>query len=170
MQPLRGTLLSLCTLTGALLLSGCSPITPTSPTNATSQPKQDPAPSSSGPRSQGGQASAGAIQNVRQAAKRVGDGNELRNFAQAYTQHALANGRGPSNVQEIRDSLTPKMVKAFDTDGDYVVNWGIQNPSGNSILAYAKDGDAYGTRLAAKGDGAVVRMSKEELEQAKSKR
>jgi hypothetical protein len=108
---------------------------------------------------------------VRQAAKRVGDGNELHNFALAYTQFALANGdRGPSSVQEIRDSLTPKMARAFQPDGDYVVNWGVRNPSSSSILAYAKDADVYGTRLAAKGDGTVVRMSKEEFERAKSGR
>jgi hypothetical protein len=101
----------------------------------------------------------------------VGDENELRNFALAYTQFALANGdRGPSNVQEIRDSLTPKMAKAFQADGDYSVYWGIKNPSSNSILAYAKDPDAYGTRLAARGDGTVVRLNKEEFERATSGR
>jgi hypothetical protein len=108
---------------------------------------------------------------VRGAVKRVGDENDLRNFALAYTQHALANGdRGPSSVQEIRDSLTPKMVRAFQPDGDYEVNWGLKNPSSNSILAYAKDPDVYGTRLVAKGDGTVVRLTKQEFEQAKSGR
>jgi hypothetical protein len=107
---------------------------------------------------------------VRQAAKRVGDQNELHNFAVAYVTYALGSGQGPSNVQELRDSLTPKMVKAFQDDGDYVVHWGVRNPSGNSILAYAKDPDVYGTRLVAKGDGTVVRMSREEFEQAKTGR
>jgi hypothetical protein len=169
MKALRGSLFSLFTLAGALLLSGCAPNAPTSPKPAP-QPKPDQAPTSPGTRSQGGQAGGGAIQAVRGAVKRVGDESELRQFALAYTQHALANGRGPSSVQEIRDSLTSKMVKAFDKDGDYIVNWGLQNPSGSSILAHAKDVDMYGLRLVAKGDGAVVRMSKEEFEQAKSRR
>jgi hypothetical protein len=62
------------------------------------------------------------------------------------------------------------MVKAFQDDGDYVVKWGIQNPSSNSILAYAKDPDVYGTRLVAKGDGNVARMEKGEFQQALSGR
>jgi hypothetical protein len=169
MKALYGSLLSLFTLTGALLLSGCSSNAPTTST-PTPQPKQSQAPSPPAPRSQGGSAGGGAVQAVRGAVKRVGDENDLRNFAIAYTQEALANGRGPSSVQEIKGSLTPKMVKAFDNDGDYVVNWGIQNPSGSSILAYAKDADMYGKRLVAKGDGTVVRMTKEEFEQAKSRR
>ena len=169
MKALCGSLLTPFTLAGALFLSGCSPTTPPSPT-PTPQPKQSQAPSSPGPRSSGGSAGGGAVQAVRGAVKRVGDENDLRNFALAYTQEALANGRGPSNVQEIRGSLSSKMVKAFDNDGDYVVNWGIPNPSGSSIVAYAKDADMYGLRLVAKGDGTVVRMSKDEFDQAKSRR
>ena len=168
MKALSGSLVSLWTLSGALLLSGCSPNTPTPPT-PTAQPKQTPAPSTPAPRA-GGSAGGGAVQAVRGAVKRVGDENDLRQFALAYTQEALTNGRGPSSLQEIKGSLTSKMVKAFDTDGDYVVNWGIQNPSGSSILAYAKDTDMYGLRLVAKGDGSVARLNKEEFEQAKSRR
>ncbi|HLJ91716.1 MAG TPA: hypothetical protein VKU02_00850 [Gemmataceae bacterium] len=169
MNSLRRTVWSVVVLAGALLLPGCSPNTPT-PSKPAPAPKPEPTPSSPPARTSGGSASGGAIQAVRGAVKRVGDESELRNFATAYMQEALTNGRGPSNVQEIRTSLTPKMVKAFDKDGDYVVNWGLQNPSGSTILAYAKDPDQYGLRLVAKGDGAVVRMSKEEFEQAKSRR
>jgi hypothetical protein len=159
----------LFTVTGVLLLEGCSPNSATTP-SAAPQQKPSQVQSSPGTRSSGGQASAGAIQNVRQAAKRVGDQNELHNFALAYVQYALGSGQGPSNVQELRDSLTSKMVKAFQDDGDYVVYWGVRNPTANSILAYAKDPDAYGTRIVAKGDGTAVRMTKEEFEQAKSGR
>jgi hypothetical protein len=168
MKMLRGWFWNLLALAGALLLSGCSPDTPAS--KPAPPPKQPQAPSSPPVRSQGGSASGGAVQAVRGAVKRVGDENDLKQFATAYLTEAIPNGRGPSSVQEIRTSLSPKMVKAFDKDGDYVVNWGIQNPSGSSILAYAKDVDMYGLRLVAKGDGSVVRMSKEEFEQAKSRR
>jgi hypothetical protein len=164
MKALQGSFLNLFTVSGVLLLSGCSP-------NATTPNSTPPAQTSPGTHSQGGQAGGGAIQAVRGAVERVPDENELKNFALAYTQHALANGdRGPSNVQEIRDSLTPKMVKDFQSDGPYVVNWGIKNPSSNSILAYSKDVDMYGLRMVARGDGAVVRMSKQEFEQAKMRR
>jgi len=169
MIPLHGSLLGLFTLSGVLLVSGCSPNAATS-LNPPPQAGQSQGKSSAGTRSQGGQAGGGAIQAVRGAVKRVGDETELKNFALAYTQHALANGGGPSSVQEIRDSLPFKAVKAFDKDGDYVVNWGIQSPSGSSILAYAKDVDMYGLRLVAKGDGAVVRMKREEFERAKTGR
>jgi hypothetical protein len=161
--------MSLFTVSGLLLLDGCSPNSVPTP-SAAPQQKSSQVQSSPGTRSSGGQASAGAIQNVRQAAKRVGDQSDLHQFAVAYVQYALGSGQGPSNVQELRDSLTSKMVKAFQDDGDYVVHWGIRNPSSNSILAYAKDPDVYGTRLVAKGDGMVVRMSKQEFEQAKSGR
>ena len=161
--------MSVFTLTGALLLSGCAQNSATSQ-NTNPQGAQSQAQSDQGPRSQGGQVSSGAVQNVRQAAKRVADGGELKNFALAYIQYALANGRGPSKVQDVKDSLTPKMVEAFRDHSVYGVNWGIQNPSGNSILAYAKEPDSYGTRLVAKGDGTVVRMSREEFEQARSGR
>ena len=168
MKSLSQMLMSMIFFSAALSLSGCSTNSATPSTSGPSK-TQGETQSPHAPRSTGGQ-SAGAVQNVRQAAKRVGDGNELRQFAHAYTAYALEFGRGPSRVQDIQGSLTPKMVKAFDADGDYEVNWRLQNPSSDSILAYAKDGDVYGTRLVAKGDGSVVRMSKEEFEQARSRR
>jgi hypothetical protein len=164
-----GSLLGLLTLSGAVLTSGCTQ-NAAPPTNPKPQSGLSQATTSPAPRRSSGQVSAGAVQNIRQAAKRVGDENELHNFALAYTQYALLNGQGPSNVQQVRDSLTAKMAKAFQDDGDYVVNWGLKNPSGNQILAYAKDPDFYGTRLVAKGDGSIVRMSKEEFESARGGR
>jgi hypothetical protein len=164
MRVLHESLLSLFVLSGMLLVNGCSP-------NATTPNPTPQAQPSPGTRSQGGESGGGAIQAVRGAVKRVPDENELKNFPLAYTQHALANrDRGPSNVQELRDSLTPKMVKDFQSDGPYVVNWGLKNPSSNSILAYSKDVDMYGLRMVARGDGAVVRMNKQEFEQAKTRR
>jgi hypothetical protein len=108
----------------------------------------------------------GAVQNIRQAAKRVADGGELKNFALAYVQYALLNNRGPSQIEDLQDSLTPKMVEAFRDKELYAVNWKIANPSGNTILAYVKEPDSYGTRLVAKGDGTVTRMNKDEFEAA----
>jgi hypothetical protein len=162
MKPLRRWLLSLFALAGVVLLNGCAQDTGPSQ-NAKPQGQQSQA--TPGTHSQAGQASAGAIQNVRQAAKRVPNENELHNFAVAYTQYALLNGQGPSNVQEIKDSLGP-FAKAFQPDGIYAVNWKIKNPASSSILAYVKEPDVYGTRLVARGDGTVVRMSKEEFERA----
>lgn len=167
MKSLRTSLLPLFTLAGAVVLSGCSQETSSSPSSKPQGQQSHTGPSA---QSQGGQASAGAVQNVRQAAQRVPNENELHNFSVAYTQYALLNGQGPSNVQEIRDSLTPAMAKAFEPDGIYAVNWRIKNPSSSSILAYVKTPDVYGSRLVAKGDGTVVRMSKEEFEGAKGGR
>jgi hypothetical protein len=165
MKLLRGSLVSILALAGALLINGCSQ-EGNSSQNAKSEGKQRQDQSSPTPRSRGGQVSAGAIQNVRQAAQRVPNENELHNFALAYTQYALLNGQGPSNVQEVRDSLTATMAKAFEPDGIYAVNWRIKNPSSSSILAYVKAPDVYGTRLVARGDATVVRMSKDEFERA----
>lgn len=147
----------LSTMTVAVLLVGCGKKgTDTIP------------PANSG---QGGgdtlQGSHGVVQNVRQAAKRVADGGELKNFATAYLQHALGNGgRGPAKLQDIRDSLNPKSVDGFKDDEVYVANWNLPNVTGTSIIAYAKTPDSYGTRLVAKGDGSVGRMTKEEFEKA----
>jgi len=108
----------------------------------------------------------GAVQNIRQAAKRAADGGELKNFALAYLQYALTNGKGPTKIQDLQDSLTHKMVEAFQDDNLYVVNWKVANPTGSTILAYVKEPDSYGTRLVAKGDASVVRMNKDEFEAA----
>src|SRR5947209_3451299 len=99
MKAFSRSLVSLLTLSGPLLLGGCSPNAPTPP-SPTAQPKQSQAPSSPAPRP-GASAGGGAVQAVRGAVKRVGDENDLRQFALAYTQEALTNGRGPSSLQEI---------------------------------------------------------------------
>lgn len=145
--------LVLSTMALALLLAGCGKKT-TESTQA-----------------QGGgdalQGSHGAYQNVRQAAKRVADTGELSNFGKAYLQHALANGgRGPSGLQEVKDSINPKTIDNFKDDAVYVVNWNLPNVTGSSVIAYVKEPDSYGTHMVAKGDGSVGRMSKGELEAA----
>jgi hypothetical protein len=114
------------------------------------------------------QSSAGVYQNVRQAKKRVVDEAALKNFALAYFQYSIENGRGPSGVQDLKGSLTPKMEEALKEGDLYVVNWKLSNVSASTIIAYVKEPDSYGTRLVAKGDGSVTRMNKEEFEQAKA--
>ncbi len=114
------------------------------------------------------QPSAGVYQNLRQAKQRVVDETALKNFALAYLQYSIENGRGPSGVQDLKGSLSPQMEKALKEGDLYVVNWKLSNVSANTIIAYVKEPDSYGTRMVAKGDGSVTRMNKEDFEQAKA--
>ena len=156
---------------GALLLAGCQNNTASPSAKGTSQPANSaPATMPTRQVTKDTQPSAGVYQNVRQAGKRVVDEAALKNFALAYYQYSLENGRGPSGVDDIRGSLTPTMVEAVKEGGLYVVNWKLANVSANTIIAYVKEPDSYGTRLVAKGDGSVTRMNKEEFEQAKAGR
>jgi len=73
-------------------------------------------------------------------------------------------------VQDLRGGLTPRMIEALKDDSVYVVIWNIRNPSSETIIAYVAEPDSYGTRMVAKGDGSVVRMTQEEFDKAKPKR
>ena len=158
-------------LVGALFLTGCQNSTATQKANGSSQQgNAAPATVPTRPGTSDTQPSAGLYQNLRQAKQRVVDEGALKNFALAYYQYSLENGRGPSGVDDIRGSLTPTMVEAVKEGGLYVVNWKLANVSANTIIAYVKEPDSYGTRLVAKGDGSVTRMNKEEFEQAKAGR
>jgi len=69
---------------------------------------------------------------------------------------------------ELETAVLAKMEEALKEGDLYVVNWKLSNVSANTIIAYVKEPDSYGTRLVAKGDGSVTRMSKEEFEKAKT--
>ncbi|HEV3444723.1 MAG TPA: hypothetical protein VG099_08780 [Gemmataceae bacterium] len=155
-------------LIGALLLTGCQNDAATQKAKGpTQQANVAPATMPTRQVTQDTQPSAGVYQNVRQAGKRAQDDAELGNLALAYIQYSLENGRGPSGVQDLKGSLSPKMEQALKEDY-YVVNWKLSNVSGSTIIAYVKEPDSYGTRLVAKGDRSVTRMTKEEFEQAKA--
>jgi len=151
---------SFCLLAGVCFATGCA--------NSTSSSSAKTAPGTkSGP---GVQQSAGVVQNVRQAGKRVADSAEFHNLALAYYEFVIANNRGPASVQDLRGGLTPRMIEALKDDSVYVVIWKIRNPSSETIIAYVAEPDSYGTRMVAKGDGSVVRMTQEEFDKAKPKR
>ena len=150
---------SFCLLAGVCFATGC--------TNSTSSSSAKTSPGKSGP---GVQQSAGVVQNVRQAGKRVADSAEFHNLALAYYEFVIANNRGPASVQDLRGGLTPRMIEALKDDSVYVVIWNIRNPSSETIIAYVAEPDSYGTRMVAKGDGSVVRMTQEEFDKAKPKR
>jgi hypothetical protein len=156
-------------LLGAIVvLPGCAK--PSAPTQANTGAPQTAAPVANSQTFQSGQQSGGVIQNTRQAVKRVVDESMLRNLALAYFQYFSLNGRGPSAAQDIADSLTPKMLEQLKDTELYVVNWKLANVSGNTVIAYVKEPDIYGTRIVAKGDGSVTRMNKEDFEKAKAGR
>jgi hypothetical protein len=154
--------ISLFFLVGTLFPIGCHQST-------TSQPvSQQPA--GTNPAGQTVPQSLGAVHNVRQAVKRAADMAELKNFALAYQIYVAENNRGPSSVADIKSSLDPKMIEGLKDDAVYVAIWNIRNPTGETIVAYAAEPDSYGTRLVAKGDGSVTRMTREDFEKVKPSR
>lgn len=107
----------------------------------------------------------GVVQDVRQAARRTVDLNQLGNFSLAYFQYQTLNGQGPSRVEDIKDSLDANTITAFK-EGTCVAVWGLRNPSSSTIVAYVKDPDQYGKRVVATGDGKARRMTREEFDAA----
>jgi hypothetical protein len=153
MQRLKRPENWLAVLLGPLLLAGCLQSTPTTASQA----------------GKGGTQGSGVIHNVRQAAKRTADGAELKNFALAYYQFVAENGRGPASTDDLKGSLTTKMIEGLKDNAVYVAIWNIRNPTGSSVIAYAAEPDSFGTRLVAKGDGSVTRMNQEEFDKVKPK-
>ena len=109
--------------------------------------------------------SGDVIQNVRQAARRTVDLNQLANFSLAYFQYQTLNSKGPSGVDDIKDSLDANTITALK-EGTCVAVWGLRNPSSETIVAYVRDPDSYGTRVVATGDGKARRMNQQEFEAA----
>jgi hypothetical protein len=110
-------------------------------------------------------APGGAVHNVRQAVKRVPDSNQLRQFALFYIQYRDANQKAPSQLDDLKKDLDAKSYEAFK-EGFYVAVWNVNNPGSNSVLAYVKDPDSYGTRMVAKGDASVERMDAQKFDSA----
>ena len=109
--------------------------------------------------------SGGVIQDVRQAARRTVDLAQLKNFSLAYFQYQTLNGKGPSRVEDIKDSIDANMIAALK-EGTCVAVWGLRNPSASTVVAYVKDPDSYGTRVVAMGDGSAQRMSQQDFDAA----
>lgn len=109
--------------------------------------------------------SGGVVQNVRQAARRTVDLNQLANFALAYFQYQTQNGQGPSRIEDIKDSLDANTIAAFN-EGTCIAIWSLRNLSSSTIIAYVKDPDSYGTRVVATGDGKARRMNQQEFDEA----
>ena len=152
---------ALVLLGGSLLLAGCGGQTSTTPAAPQAGAKSTPASSAVGEGS-------GVVQNVRQAVKRVADMGDLKNLALAYNQHVALNDRGPSGIEEIKDSLSPKMIESLKDNSLYTVIWKIRSLSGHTIIAYVTEPDSQGTRLVATGDGSVTRMNEVEFTTAKA--
>lgn len=147
----------------ALLLPGCKKKPAASQTQAAapSEPQGNPVLPKPGQKLESG----GVIQNVRQAARRTVDLAQLKNFALAYFQYQTINGKGPSRLEDIKDSLDAKSIAAFQ-EGTCVAIWGLRNSSSSTIIAYVKDPDSYGTRIVATSDGSARRMNQQEFDAA----
>ena len=113
--------------------------------------------------------SGGAVQSVRQAARRTADISELYNFSVAYFQYRTLNNRSPSSLDDVKDSLDSKTLAAF-REGFYVPVWNVRDSSSETAVAYVKDPDSSGTRIVATADGKAQRMNRQEFEKAIKRR
>jgi hypothetical protein len=111
----------------------------------------------------------GAVQNTRRAVRRTADLNEFKQFALAYTQYETLNNRGPSGLDDVKDSLSPATIAAFK-EGAYVAVWNVRGSSSDTVVAYVKDPDIYGTRIVATADGSARRMNQQEFDAAMNKK
>ena len=168
MRPSPGWILCVLILGTALLLPGCKKRQAASQKEggAIQQEAGGPPPGNPVlPRPGQQLQSGGVVQNVRQAARRTVDLNQLGNFSLAYFQYQTLNGQGPSRVEDIQDSLDANTIAALK-EGTCVAVWGLRNPTSETIVAYVKDPDGYGTRVVATGDGKARRMNREEFDAA----
>lgn len=152
----------------ALLLPGCKKKPAAAQKDNTTAQQQSAGPPPGNPvLPQPGQQlqAGGAVQNVRQAARRTVDSSQLTNFALAYFQFQTQNGQGPASVDDIKDSLDANTIAAFK-EGTCVGIWNLRNLSSDTILAYVKDPDSYGTRMVAMGDRSVQRMTQQQFDAA----
>ncbi len=115
--------------------------------------------------------SSHAVQNGPKVLKRKADTDDLKNLLLAYLNYTERQHRSPAKLEDISRALrgSPKILEAVQ-DGFYVVVWKMPNPSSKTILAYAKDPEADGTRLVGRGDGSVSRLSQEQFEIALKKK
>ncbi len=159
MNAVFGLGMGVLVLGASLLLSGCEKSDSTSTKDE--GPKGNPIMPAHGQRLEGG----GAIQNVRQAARRTADLGQLKNFALAYFQYRTLNNRSPSRLEDIKESLDADSISAFK-EGFYVAVWNARGTSGDTIIAYVKDPDSYGTRIVGSADGGARRLNKDDFEAA----
>lgn len=161
MRLLLGRSFLMLMLGTALLLPGCKKKVSAvqTQTAASPQPQGNPVLPRPGQKLESG----GVIQNVRQAARRTVDLAQLKNFALAYFQYQTLNGKGPSRLEDIKDSLDANSMAAFQ-EGTCVAVWGQRDSSSSTIIAYVKDPDSYGTRIVATSDGAARRMNQQEFD------
>jgi hypothetical protein len=145
----------------ALALAGCKKSATKVAPAEEEGPKGNPILPQPGQVVQGG----GAVQNIRRAARRTVDLNELKNFALAYQQHALLNGQGPKGLDDLKGSVTSNLTEAIK-EGHCVVVWEVRNGGSNTVIAYVKEPDISGTRVVALGDGSARRMQDAEFQAA----
>jgi hypothetical protein len=144
-----------------LMASGCKKTAP--PAAEQEGPKTNPVLPPLGQPIQGG----GAVQDVRRAVRRTADINQLANFSLAYFQ-AKTLDMPPSRLEDLKGSLDANTIAAFQ-EGFYVAVWNVRDSSSNTVVAYVKDPDAYGTRIVATADGKATRMNQQEFDAAMRK-
>lgn len=90
--------------------------------------------------------------------------NDMKQLVLAYCNYAAANGRGPSNVQQIGPYYenNARITKAIESHQITVI-WGLPALGPTTLVAYETKPDRIGNRLVAFSDGSVHTVADEEF-------
>jgi len=95
---------------------------------------------------------------------------DLRDIGLAYQNYYMQSGRGPRNLDDLRSSLRPELVRGIES-GEYVVIWNQKLPPGigprigehaGRILVYEKGTPERGGRVCT-GSGMLRTVTPEEF-------
>jgi hypothetical protein len=97
--------------------------------------------------------------------------NDLGQLAKLYQTYSIDVGRPPADQEAFikyiqRDA---RHIAQDIQDGKYVVIWGVQSLSSNTVLAYEKDVDLRGNQVVVMGDATVSSMTPQQLQAALQK-
>jgi hypothetical protein len=91
----------------------------------------------------------------------------LIELARGYATFVADKNKAPKNLDELKayGALTPKAEKGIQ-EGKYVVIWNVNTMDSRVVIAYEKEGGDDGNPYVATADGAVNKMTPEQLQAA----
>lgn len=151
----------------ALGLSGCfraAPVGKTAAGPVNPGPPADPA--QAGPQPPAGGVAQGGI-DLKRVITKSDAANQLRNIAQFYIFYTQEHGQPPATQKDLMEYLKTEANKEYKSldEGYFVIVPKAKTASG-VIIAYEQNGDSSGNHFVATGDGAVNKMTTQELRAA----
>ncbi len=128
-------------LVGLAVTVGCKDDAPKAKTAATPAAKSTEPAAPSGGGNTNYVSGGGAVQNVRQAAKRVDVMNEMKGLGLTITQMEITNGRMPTKADIVAEVRSDAKLSKLIADGTILLT-GASSRSG--LWAYEVDADTKG--------------------------